>query len=178
VFNKNKPDDRHHRLAEEQVYEMVLAELEDGQQRPGIWAKALADSDGSGDRARSLYIKYRAQSMIDEMSLEEEERDRIAQHQKKVEAESTRIAAVAMQKRENELRAKKTTNFFKSIFLWFCAAIGGLCTLILCMALLGFALPSEAPRVSFVTIVIFFGLTVLLGWLTIAAWRKARDVDS
>lgn len=40
-----------------------------GQRRDGLWAKALAHSDGSNEKAKSLYIKYRAESIKDEIIL-------------------------------------------------------------------------------------------------------------
>ena len=51
---------------EEAFYQRVLEEVESGQMRKGIYAKALADSLGDGGKAQSLYIKYRVQSLIEE----------------------------------------------------------------------------------------------------------------
>ena len=50
----------------EAFYKQVLEEVESGQMRKGIYAKALADSSGDGGKAQSLYIKYRVQSLVDE----------------------------------------------------------------------------------------------------------------
>lgn len=57
------------RLAEENLYELVLEELSRGGRRSGIWARALADSEGNEDKAHALYIKYRVQSMMDEYTI-------------------------------------------------------------------------------------------------------------
>ena len=51
---------------EEAFYKQVLEEVESGQMRKGIYAKALADSSGDGGKAQSLYIKYRVQSLVEE----------------------------------------------------------------------------------------------------------------
>jgi maltodextrin utilization protein YvdJ len=51
---------------EEAFYQRVLEEVESGQMRKGIYAKALADSSGNLGKANSLYIKYRVQSLMDE----------------------------------------------------------------------------------------------------------------
>ena len=51
---------------EEAFYQRVLEEVESGQMRKGIYAKALADSSGDLGKANSLYIKYRVQSLMDE----------------------------------------------------------------------------------------------------------------
>ena len=50
----------------EAFYKQVLEEVESGQMRKGIYAKALADSSGDGGKAQSLYIKYRVQSLVEE----------------------------------------------------------------------------------------------------------------
>ena len=51
---------------EEALYKRVLDEMESGTTRTGIMAKALADSLGDKDKAESLYIKYRMQTIADE----------------------------------------------------------------------------------------------------------------
>ncbi len=51
---------------EEALYKRVLDEMESGKRRTGIMAKALADSLGDKDKAESLYIKYRMQTIADE----------------------------------------------------------------------------------------------------------------
>jgi len=57
------------RLIEEQLFEQVLVELKNGQKRDGLWAKALANGDGLEEKAKSLYIHYRVQSIKDEMEI-------------------------------------------------------------------------------------------------------------
>jgi len=68
-LNKIKHDAISSRLLDEQIYAQVLSEIENGQRRDGLWAKALAHSDGSNEKAKSLYIKYRADSIRDEIAL-------------------------------------------------------------------------------------------------------------
>ena len=51
---------------EEALHKRVLEELNSGNVRPGIMAKAMADSLGDKDKAESLYIKYRVRSLIEE----------------------------------------------------------------------------------------------------------------
>ena len=51
---------------EEAFYKQVLEEVEAGNMRKGIYAKALADSSGDLGKANSLYIKYRVQSLVEE----------------------------------------------------------------------------------------------------------------
>ena len=54
---------------EEAFYKQVLEEVEAGNMRKGIYAKALADGLGDEGKAQSLYIKYRVQSLVDEQRL-------------------------------------------------------------------------------------------------------------
>lgn len=71
------------RLLEEQLYEQVVTELSQGQRRDGLWAKALSNSDGIEEKAKALYIRYRVQSIKDEIEIsqtlaEEAEKQAIA----------------------------------------------------------------------------------------------------
>jgi hypothetical protein len=58
------------RVQEEKFYEVVSAEIDRGERRPGLWAKALADCGGLESKAATLYLKYRVQSLKDELTLE------------------------------------------------------------------------------------------------------------
>ena len=57
------------RLAEERVYELVLQEIESGERRGGLWLKAIEDARGDEKEAKLLYIRYRVQSMKDELAI-------------------------------------------------------------------------------------------------------------
>lgn len=57
------------RIIEEQLYEQVVNELATGQRRNGLWAKAIANSNGQDEKAKALYIQYRVQSLRDEYEL-------------------------------------------------------------------------------------------------------------
>lgn len=48
---------------EEDHWATALAELDEGKRRPGVWAKAFADSDGDEVRARVAYLKTRVQQL-------------------------------------------------------------------------------------------------------------------
>lgn len=56
---------------EEDLYEAIVSELQRGYKRDGFWAKAIANGNGNEDKAKSLYIKYRIQSIIDENNITE-----------------------------------------------------------------------------------------------------------
>lgn len=73
IFSNSKStEEPTSRLLEEKLYEQVAVEVSQGKIRNGLWTKALANSDGAEKKAKSLYIKYRVQSIIDEASLLEE----------------------------------------------------------------------------------------------------------
>ena len=57
------------RQAEEAMFEQVAAEMAARDIKKGLWAKALALSDGSAERAKALYIKLRVQALRDEAVL-------------------------------------------------------------------------------------------------------------
>ncbi len=69
MFEKFKAKLAKSRLLEEKLYQEVLRELNENIIRDGLWAKALADSDGSEEKAKSKYIKLRVQSMKDETEI-------------------------------------------------------------------------------------------------------------
>lgn len=71
MFEKFRRTSAATRLFEEQIYEQVVHELANGQRRDGLWAKALASSDGIEDKAKALYIQYRVQSIKDEIKVHE-----------------------------------------------------------------------------------------------------------
>lgn len=67
MFNIFKKRAITNRLEENILYEYVLDEMEKGIQIRGIWAKALAHSDGIESKAESIYMQYRVQSIKDEL---------------------------------------------------------------------------------------------------------------
>lgn len=48
------------------LYEYALEEVESDSKATGLWAKAIANSDGNTDKAKSLYMKYRVDGIRDE----------------------------------------------------------------------------------------------------------------
>jgi hypothetical protein len=53
------------RADDEVLYEYVLNEMEDGYIVKGLWGKALANSNGNDANTKSIYMKYRVQSIKD-----------------------------------------------------------------------------------------------------------------
>jgi len=71
LFGKLNRNSAAARLLEEQLYEQVVVELSNGYKRNGLWAKALDNSEGSEEKAKALYIRYRVQSIKDEAEMAE-----------------------------------------------------------------------------------------------------------
>ena len=91
---------------QESYYEEALNEMNSGDRRPGIYAKAIADSLGDEKKVDSLYLKYRAQSLMEEaerIAAERIEAERIAEEERleaerkakeeRLEAEEERLEA-------------------------------------------------------------------------------------
>jgi len=46
---------------DEAIYAAALSEIQSGSVRPGVWAKAFADSEGDENKCKALYIRLRVQ---------------------------------------------------------------------------------------------------------------------
>ena len=85
-------EDAAKRLKEEQLYEVVTEEIKNNQIREGLMAKALVETSGNHEQARLLYIKYRIQSLIDEVNLEKAEENLSASERKESEVTSPALS--------------------------------------------------------------------------------------
>ncbi len=54
---------------DEVYYLKVVKELEGGYKRDGLWAKALAETDGDSDKAHAKYIRLRVLSLKEELNI-------------------------------------------------------------------------------------------------------------
>ena len=108
---------------QEPYYEEALNEMNTGERRPGIYAKALADSLGDEKKVDALYLEYRAQSLMEEaeklaeVKFEKErlaevkvETERLAEAEKERLAQAERIVEAELEEKrraEAELKAEK-----------------------------------------------------------------------
>lgn len=69
IFDDIKAKGAAYRLTEEALYAEALREIESGQRRDGIWAKAMAESNMDQGKAGARYIKLRVQSLKDEVAM-------------------------------------------------------------------------------------------------------------
>lgn len=51
------------KLAEEQLYAEAASEVASGKIRQGLWAKAIAETDGNDAAAKARYLKLRVETM-------------------------------------------------------------------------------------------------------------------
>ena len=68
MIEKFTSTSKERRAREEALYELALQEVIAGNIRPGLWAKAMATSNGSDEAIRGQYLKLRVLSMLDEIS--------------------------------------------------------------------------------------------------------------
>lgn len=69
IFDEIRARGAAYRLTEEALYAEALREIESGERRDGIWAKALAESDMDQGKAGAKYIRLRVQSLKDEITV-------------------------------------------------------------------------------------------------------------
>jgi len=100
---------------EEALYKRVLDEMESGKRRTGIMAKALADSLGDKDKAESLYIKYRMQTIADE---DKKEAKLFIETAKLAEEQAAADALLAQAKSAKEAAEKQETKRLRAREKW------------------------------------------------------------
>src|SRR5437867_12233242 len=66
------------KVSEEDLYAAALSEVQSGTTRPGLWAKAFADSEGDENKSKALYIKLRVQQEIERKQQEQKAADALA----------------------------------------------------------------------------------------------------
>ena len=103
------------RILEEKIYEEVAQEIAEGKLKAGLWAKALAQTDGDEQQAKSAYIKLRFQSIIDQAAVEQAKADerwrqesarRDAQQKQEEQDAQKRKYKAREQKAEEKLKKK------------------------------------------------------------------------
>lgn len=65
LFDGIKQRQINNRVKDEVLYEYVLDEIESGDLSKGLWAKAIALSEGEENKIQSLYMQYRVQAIKD-----------------------------------------------------------------------------------------------------------------
>ena len=78
IENKDlEPDaEKEEHMIEEEFYELAYEEIESGNLKKGLWAKAFSEAEGDENKTKALYIKYRFDQIKEghkEIEQEEEE---------------------------------------------------------------------------------------------------------
>ena len=103
------------REREEIFYEIVLTELEKGYKKKGLLSKAIADSGGDESKVESIYIKYRVQSLKDEIKTKAAN----VQLKLKIENERRQKKLDEQDRREREKREAKSNEKIDSVAAFF-----------------------------------------------------------
>ncbi len=69
MFDKFRKMNIAYRKTDEVLYSVVAQEMENGLRNNGLWLKALEKADGNKEKQVSEYIKFRIQSLKDDMSV-------------------------------------------------------------------------------------------------------------
>jgi len=102
------PEDR---LSEVQLYEMVAEEIANNQQSKGLWAKAIADTEGELEKAKALYIKLRVQMIMDEWAYADKVQAEEAERRRRTDEAAS---AAEMERREEEESHRRQTQAQKN----------------------------------------------------------------
>ena len=86
IFDKVKKTTIASRRLEEELYGIALDEVENNKIRKGLYAKALAKSDGNKEKADGIYLKLRVQSIMDAIESDEIDRREDARAYKAIQA--------------------------------------------------------------------------------------------
>ena len=88
---------------EEKLYEIAMEELESRSYIKGIWAKAFSQSDADEQRAKALYIKFRVQSLKEELMAKRKlEEERAKQEKMRFQKEAEERERIRIQKEAQE----------------------------------------------------------------------------
>lgn len=104
-FDSLKNNAAKSRLTEEMIYEQVSEELKNDIRREGLWTKAVAESNGNDDIAKSIYIKLRFQSIVDEVTIVNAEK--IERNEATKKANSTVNTSTETHKKQQHKMLKK-----------------------------------------------------------------------
>ena len=93
-------------MDDDAFYEQVAGEIESDAMKPGIWARAFAETDGENDRAKALYIRLRVAQLVSERDKELEELARLLK-QRVIEEEQAREDAVELKRQQRAAELQK-----------------------------------------------------------------------
>ena len=86
IFDTVKKTTIASRRLEEELYGIALDEVENNKIRKGLYAKALAKSDGNKEKADGIYLRLRVQSIMDAIESDEIDKREDASAYKAIQA--------------------------------------------------------------------------------------------
>ena len=89
IFSSAKAKLAAQKLEEEQLYEWAAEEVAVNNIRPGLMAKALAETDGDETKAAARYIKLRVETMRAEIEISNFARDQASKTEQQVQGSKT-----------------------------------------------------------------------------------------
>ena len=114
LFSKNDKQSVLQRMAETQLFEYVMDEIEEGSKHKGVWGQALVEAEGDADKAEAAYIKLRVASLKDKVTLDsiiEDERLQAIQALVRQETKENNETIEEMREREKaEMMARIDAN--------------------------------------------------------------------
>jgi len=116
---KSNTEKAQERKWEEVLFNKVAQELEQGIKHNATWAKALANAD-TNNIVEGLYIKYRVQSLQDDITLEEEARKRDEQTKELYRREKVK----EVERKENSEKVNDFINFIAIFMSWILLLLG------------------------------------------------------
>lgn len=90
----------------EAFYEQVAEEIATDTMKPGIWARAFAETDGENDRAKALYIRLRVAQLVNARDVELQEAQRL-KAQQALEEKQARDEAAELKRQEQAEVSRK-----------------------------------------------------------------------
>ncbi|MDC6459922.1 hypothetical protein PQY66_06235 [Luminiphilus sp.] len=106
IFTSAKAKLAAQKLAEEKLYELAAEEITANNIRPGLWAKAIAESDGDDAKAKARYIKLRVETMKAEADLQDYASANVEKERAEMEKREEERKR-EMEKREEERRREE-----------------------------------------------------------------------
>jgi hypothetical protein len=121
------------RAAEEELYAAAYEEVDSGQRRTGLWAKAVAKSGGIEERTKSIYIELLVQKYKDELHLEEEKRREALREFIRQQQQAAEREAGERDKKQNESihsqnsspESQQGSETSDKKWKWLCSVCGG-----------------------------------------------------
>jgi uncharacterized membrane protein YdbT with pleckstrin-like domain len=147
-------------MNDEAFYEAVASEIQRKELKPGLWVKAVAESGGNNDEARSIYIKLRVNQLRDD--------DKVARARER--ATRAQEAQSEQRRRHEETLIDRQTGL-----LQVCYVVLGLFLALFAFGFLvvGFPLFSGS-RSQIPTALLMIALSVLTAWGSVMCFKKAR----